>query len=110
MIEPSEEECLDKGEPTVSETSAEDPYILHLYVTGTTPRSTQAILKTQHFCEEHLHGRYELEVIDIYQQPELARQAEVIAAPTLIKNWPPPSYKLVGNLSNLSRIMVVEDL
>jgi circadian clock protein KaiB len=79
-------------------------YILHLYVTGTTPRSKRSILNIRSFCQKYLLGRYELEVIDIYQQPELAREAQLIAAPTLIKKLPLPLRKLVGDLSDKERV------
>ena len=64
-------------------------YVLRLYVTGMTPKSTLAIANVRKICEEHLAGRYELEVIDIYQQPKLAKGEQIIATPTLIKNTPP---------------------
>ena len=71
-------------------------YVLRLYVTGTTPRSSKAVQNIRALCEEHLRGRYDLEVIDIYQQPVLARGEQIIAAPTLIKKLPEPLRKLVG--------------
>ena len=65
---------------------------------GATPRSTQAILNIKKICEEHLKGRYELEVIDIYQQPVLAKGEQIIAAPTLVKKLPPPLRKFIGSM------------
>src|SRR4051794_5937615 len=85
-------------------------YVLILYVTGATPRSTQAIIRIKDICEEYLEGRYELEVIDIYQQPELARDAQIVAAPTLVKMLPDPLRKLIGNLSDLQRVLIGLDL
>jgi circadian clock protein KaiB len=85
-------------------------YVLRLYVTGSTPRSSQAIQTIRALCEEHLQGRYELEVIDIYQQPVLARGEQIIAAPTLIKKLPAPLRKIVGNLSNAERVLMGLDL
>jgi circadian clock protein KaiB len=85
-------------------------YVLTLYITGATPQSTQAIIRIKEICEQHLQGRYELEVIDIYQQPELARDAQLLAAPTLIRKLPPPLRRLVGNLSDLQRVLVGLDL
>ncbi len=82
------------------------PYVLRLYVAGITPRSTQAITNIQRVCEEHLKGRYELEIVDIYQRPELAHEADVIAAPTLIKQLPPPLRRLVGSLADVERVLV----
>jgi circadian clock protein KaiB len=80
-------------------------YILNLYVSGITPRSTLAIENIRHICREHLEGRYELEVIDIFQQPEEARKEQIIAAPTLIKKIPLPLRKFIGDLSNTERIL-----
>jgi circadian clock protein KaiB len=87
-----------------------EQYVLRLYVTGSTPQSAQAILNIKNVCEEHLHGRYELEVIDLYQQPALAKSEQILAAPTLIKELPAPLRKLIGNLSNLERVLVGLDL
>lgn len=80
-------------------------YRLSLYVTGVTPRSIRAIANIKALCEEHLQGRYELEVIDIYQQPELAQESEIVAAPTLIKFLPPPLRKLVGDMSDEEHVL-----
>jgi circadian clock protein KaiB len=80
-------------------------YVLRLYVTGMTPRSTEAIASIKAICEEHLEGRYDLEVIDIYQHPELAREAQIIAAPTLVKKLPAPLRRLIGNLSEKERVL-----
>jgi circadian clock protein KaiB len=85
-------------------------YVLRLYVTGLTPRSTQAIASLRAVCEEHLAGRYDLEVIDLYQQPELARGQQLIAAPTLVKELPPPVRRLIGDLSDEQRVLVGLDL
>ncbi|MEI7637886.1 MAG: circadian clock KaiB family protein [Syntrophus sp. (in: bacteria)] len=85
-------------------------YVFRLYVTGMTPKSTLAIANVQTLCEKHLTGRYELEVIDIYQQPELAREAQIIATPTLIKKQPLPLRRLIGDMSNTERFLVGIDL
>jgi circadian clock protein KaiB len=85
-------------------------YVLRLYVTGSTPRSHRAIQTIRSLCEEHLAGRYDLEVIDIYQQPVLARGEQIIAAPTLIKKLPAPLRKVVGDLSNVDRVLMGLDL
>ena len=89
---------------------AESPdvrFVLRLYVSGMTPRSRQAIDNIRQLCEEHLAGRCDLEVIDIYQQPGLARDAQVIAAPTLVKTLPLPLRKIIGDMGDPGRIMVV---
>jgi circadian clock protein KaiB len=85
-------------------------YVLRLYVTGMTPKSTQAIANVQKLCEKHLAGRYELEVIDIYQQPKLAKGEQIIATPTLIKKQPLPLRRLIGNMSDTERFLVGIDL
>ena len=85
-------------------------YCLRLYVTGATPKSQRAIENIRTICEEHLKGRYELEVIDIYQQPSLVKGDQIIAAPTLIKKLPEPLRKLVGDLSNKERVLLGLDL
>ena len=81
-------------------------YVLRLYISGITPRSTRAIENIRKICEENLKGRYELEVIDIFQQPQIARSEQIIAAPTLIKKLPLPLRKFIGDLSDTERILV----
>jgi circadian clock protein KaiB len=85
-------------------------YVLRLYVAGMTPRSTQAIQNIRKICDEHLSGRYDLEVIDIYQQPVLAEGEQIIAAPTLIKKLPLPLRRFIGNMSDTERILIGMDL
>jgi circadian clock protein KaiB len=87
-----------------------DRYILRLYVTGMTPRSARAVENIRAFCEKHLAGRYELQVIDLYQQPELARTEQLVAAPTLIKKLPLPLRRLIGDMSDEERILVGLDI
>ena len=84
--------------------------VLHLYVTGTTPQSLRAISHVKKFCEEYLKGHYELEVIDLYQQPQLARGEQIIAAPTLIKKSPLPLRRVIGDMSKSERMLVGLDL
>lgn len=85
-------------------------YVLRLYVTGLTPRSLIAIESTKRICEEHLKGRYELEVVDISKHPSLAQGEQIIAAPTLIKELPQPLRRLVGDLSDQDRVLLGLDL
>jgi circadian clock protein KaiB len=85
-------------------------YVLRLYVTGTTPQSLRAIMNVKKFCEEYLKGRYELEVIDLYQQPQLAQGEQIIAAPTLIKKLPLPLRRIIGDMSKSERVLVGLDL
>jgi circadian clock protein KaiB len=89
-----------------SKTEHHVEYILRLYVTGLTPRSLKAISNLKRFCEEHFPDEYDLEVIDIYKNPKAARDADIIAAPTLIKKLPAPLRRFVGDLSNQERLLV----
>ena len=93
-----------------SPAAAEDRYVLRLYVTGMTPRSTEAFAAIKAVCEEHLQGRYDLEVIDIYQHPKLAKDEQIIAVPTLVKKLPAPLRRLIGNLSDTERVLLGLDL
>ncbi len=90
--------------------SADERYILRLYVTGMTSRSARAVENVRTFCHKHLEGRYDLQVIDVYQQPALARSEQLVAAPTLIKKLPLPLRRLIGDMSNEERILVGLDL
>jgi len=90
--------------------SGKTKFLLRLYVTGQTPRSVKSIDNLKRFCEKHLKGQYEMEVIDIYQQPALASENQIIAAPTLIKSLPLPLRRLVGDLSNQDRVLSGLDL
>ena len=87
------------------EASGRETYLLKLYVAGVTPRSSEALARIRAVCEEHLHGRYELEVIDIHQQPELAVEHQIIVTPTLIKVLPPPLRRLVGDLLETEQVL-----
>jgi circadian clock protein KaiB len=85
-------------------------YLLRLYVTGMTPKSTRAVENARRICEVHLHGRYDLEVIDIYQQPQLAEGEQIVAAPTLIRKLPLPLRRVIGDLSNTERVLLGLDI
>ncbi len=85
-------------------------YVLRLYVTGMTPASVKAIANIKKICEDHLEGRYSLEVIDIYQQPTLAEGEQIIAAPTLLKKLPLPLRRFIGDMSDAEKIIVGLDL
>jgi len=78
-----------------------DKYVLRLFVAGATARSRQAILRVQKLCETELKGRCDLQVIDIYQQPKLARANQIVATPTLIREFPRPARRLIGSLANI---------
>ncbi len=85
-------------------------YVLRLYVAGATDRSRQAILRARQLCETELKGNYELEVIDVYQQPILARDGQIVATPTLVKELPRPVRRFIGDLANTNRLFVGLDL
>jgi circadian clock protein KaiB len=85
-------------------------YVLKLYVTGLTQRSTQAINSLKKICEENLQGCYDLEVVDLYQQPDLAKREQIIAAPTLVKKLPLPLQRFIGDMTNTERIIVGLDI
>jgi circadian clock protein KaiB len=81
-------------------------YVLRLYVTGLTPNSTRAIANIKALCRNELAGRYDLQIVDIYQQPEVAKSEQIVAAPTLIKQLPLPLRRLVGDLSQKERVLL----
>ena len=85
--------------------SMRSEYKLVLFVTGTTPRSTRAIANMTRICEENLHGRYSLEVVDVYQNPEATKEMQIIATPTLVKLLPEPLRRFIGDLSDVERVL-----
>ena len=85
-------------------------YQLRLYVAGQTPRSLGAFTNLKKICDEHLKGRYELEIIDLVQKPQLARGDQILAVPTLVRRLPEPVKKIIGDLSNTERVLVGLDL
>ena len=109
MNETEMEDDTQEFEQSLQE-AGNEKYVLRLYITGITPKSTQAIQNIKKICEENLKSRYELEVIDIYQQPVLAKDEQIIAAPTLIKKLPLPLRRFIGDMSDKERILVGLDL
>lgn len=87
-----------------------EQYVLRLYIAGMTSRAGRAIEHVRALCEEHLAGRYDLQVIDVYQQPALAKGEQIIAAPTLIKKLPLPLRRIIGDMSNHDKVLVGLDL
>jgi circadian clock protein KaiB len=85
-------------------------YVLRLYVAGLMPKSIVAIANMKRICEEHLQRQYELEVIDLYQQPQLAQGDQIVAVPTLIKKLPAPLSRIIGDMSDTERVLVGLDL
>jgi circadian clock protein KaiB len=88
----------------------EKHYRLRLFVTGTTPRSARAIRNIRAICEDNLKGRYDLEVIDIYQHPELIKPEQIVVTPTLVKELPLPLRKMIGDLSNKEQVLIGLDI
>ena len=90
--------------------AASDEWILRLYVAGRSSRSAAALRNLEAICEQHLAGRYRIELIDLLQQPQLARGDQIVAVPTLVRHLPPPMKKIIGDLSNEERVLVGLDL
>ena len=92
---------LKPAPPILNKTKAEpSKFVLRLYVAGQSPKSVAAIANTNKICEENLHGFYVLDVIDLYQQPQLAQEEQIIALPALIRKHPPPTRRIIGDMSN----------
>jgi circadian clock protein KaiB len=83
-----------------------DVWELRLYVAGQTPKSIQALQNLQRICEEHLAGRYRIEVIDLHKHPKLAKQDEIVAIPTLVRKLPDPIRRVIGDLSNIEKALI----
>jgi len=95
-----------QGTTTLSaQATSDEKYVLRLYVAGATFRSRRAILNIYAICMEHLQGKYDLEVIDIYQKPALAKDEQIIATPTLIKRLPLPLRRIIGDLSDRENVL-----
>jgi circadian clock protein KaiB len=95
---------------TAPRTAASSRYILKLYLAGQSPKSVNAVVNIKRICEENLKGRYELDVIDLYQQPQLAQGEQIIALPTLIRKIPAPLRRIIGDMSNTERVLVGLDI
>jgi circadian clock protein KaiB len=98
------------AEASPAATNRDPTYVLRLYVTGMTSHSIQAVTNLKAICEAYLAGHYDLEVIDLYQQPARAKDQQILFAPTLIKELPHPLRRLVGNLAQTDRVLVGLDL
>lgn len=85
-------------------------YILRLYIAGSSHHSQRAIDKIQDICADHLEGKYELEVIDVLEQPDMAEKDKIMATPTLVRELPPPLRKIIGNLSEEEKVLIGLDL
>ena len=90
--------------------STEEIWNLRLYVAGQTPKSLTALANLKKICEEHLAGKYRIEVIDLFEKPQLAKGDQIIAIPTLVRKLPEPLKKIIGDLANTERVLVVLDI
>jgi circadian clock protein KaiB len=109
MSKSKSEKSLTEFEHAAAE-RANARYVLRLYVTGLTPRSVAAVASVKQTCEEHLQGRYELEVVNLYDQPTLAKGEQILAAPTLIKKLPLPLRRIIGDMADTRKLLVGLDL
>ncbi|WP_295434461.1 circadian clock protein KaiB [uncultured Thiodictyon sp.] len=98
------------GTQTETDQDPPDIWTLRLYVAGQTPKSITAFGNLKRICEEHLQGRYQIEVIDLLEHPQLARGDQILAIPTLVRRLPEPVRKIIGDLSNTERVLIGLDL
>ncbi len=94
-----------QGFNTKSDKIEKPVYVLRLFITGASPNSTRAIANLKSICEEHLQGRYELEIIDVYQQPSIAEKEQLIALPLLVKKAPGAERRMIGDMSNKQKVL-----
>jgi circadian clock protein KaiB len=109
-VKTSKARRADKAVEKSPATRAVGKYVLRLFVAGATTRSREAVLRVQHLCEAQLTGSCMLEVIDIYQQPHLARDNQIVATPTLVREFPRPARRFIGNLMNTAGLFLDLDL
>jgi circadian clock protein KaiB len=89
---------------------AQEVYLLKLFVTGRTPKSERAITNLLRICDEQLAGRYQVEVVDVLERPDLAEESKVLATPTVVKELPPPLRRIIGDLTQADRVLVGLDI
>ena len=106
----NEEDAISQEFEALAAQDTEAKYILKLYVAGLSPKSKKAIHNIKEICETHLKGRYELRVIDLYQNPTLAQGEQIVAVPTLVKKLPHPLRKIIGDMSDEEKLLVGLDL
>jgi len=106
------QECRNVQQQTLAELPVDDTetFLLRLYVAGQTPKCMRAFANLKKICEEHLVGRYHIEMVDLLQNPQLARGDQILAVPTLVRRLPEPMKKIIGDLSNTERVLVGLDL
>ena len=96
--------------PSEPAEASSDTFLLRLYVAGQTPKSMTAFVNLKKICEEHLAGRYQIQVIDLLENPRLAEGDQILAIPTLVRQLPEPVRKIIGDLSNTERVLIGLDL
>jgi len=101
---------MEEGDAENIQPGTQKSYILRLYVAGQTRKSLTAFANLKKICEEHLRGRYRIEVIDLLEKPQLAKGDQILAIPTLVRQLPPPLKKIIGDLSNTEKVLVGLDL
>ena len=101
---------MEEGDAENVQPGTQKSYILRLYVAGQTRKSLTAFANLKKICEEHLQGRYRIEVIDLLENPQLAKGDQILAIPTLVRQLPPPLKKIIGDLSNTEKVLVGLDL
>jgi len=101
---------MEEGDAENIQPGTQKSYILRLYVAGQTRKSLTAFANLKKICEEHLRGRYRIEVIDLRENPQLAKGDQILAIPTLVRQLPPPLKKIIGDLSNTEKVLVGLDL
>ena len=99
-----------RGNASANSKSKPEMWNLRLYVAGQTPKSIAAFANLKKICEEHLKGQYTIEVVDLLENPKLAKGDQILAIPTLVRKLPPPIRKIIGDLSNTERVLVGLDL
>lgn len=103
-------DAREEGQTGTTEAPDASVYLLRLYVAGQTAKSMAAFANLKKICEEHLHGKYQIEVVDLLQNPGLAQGDQILAVPTLVRRLPPPVKKIIGDLSNTERVLVGLDI
>lgn len=96
---------MQQKEPPDTASALHAGYVLRLFITGASPNSARAIANIKDICEAHLSGRYSLEIIDVYQQPLLAKAEQIVALPMLVKKAPLPERKLIGDMSDTGKVL-----
>src|SRR5690349_4499469 len=109
MTDPAPEDATRDFEKALADQGT-GRYVLRLYVTGATEKSARAIANLRALCDQHLAGRYDLEVVDVYQEPLLALEGHILAAPTLVKSAPLPVRRLIGDLSDHDKLFAALDI